>query len=65
MARTQKFTLRLSSAEKQRLLELARREERAPSDLLRRLIRQAARQGGFTIEGTQREQEKPGFSTLR
>lgn len=40
--RDQVFTVRLSIQEREWLLQIARKEERNPSDIVRRLIRQAS-----------------------
>jgi hypothetical protein len=48
MVRTENFGFRLSPEEKGFLLALAEHEERDPSDLLRLLIRRAARERGLT-----------------
>ncbi len=47
MLRTENFGFRLSPEEKGFLLALAEQEERDPSDLLRLLIRRAARENGL------------------
>jgi hypothetical protein len=44
--RSEKFGFRLSPHEKAMLRRIARRAERTPADVLRRLIRQAARDQG-------------------
>ena len=48
MLRTENFGFRLSPEEKGFLLALAEHEERDPSDLVRLLIRRAAREYGLT-----------------
>ena len=48
MRRTENFGFRLSPEEKGFLLALAEQEERDPSDLMRLLIRRAAREHGLT-----------------
>ena len=53
MARTEMVHTRMTATERRALLLVARQEDRNPSETLRELVRQAARERGLWLIATQ------------